>query len=298
MRCIVCQKAIAHVVWKENGYEGLSCECGTVCTSPIQRTGTIDPTEDGHSDIFYSAYAPQKARWINKIKPGGRLLEVGCGEGHFLVAAKSVGYEVAGIEAHRERAERTAKRIRGEVRCGLLETLDRGSDRFDIVYHCDLLSHFADPIKSLRTMQQYLSPDGILAFEAGTLGGINPFWYRLIGGLGFPQHRWLYSERSLRKMLETAGLRIIKMRHFGLAPTVALHYLHFAAGKLFRKMYPQVFGTKHRADASSVSSHTSSAQDWSDSVEQFFRYRIGSLAPRIGPATWLIAAAPGRGRLS
>ena len=259
-------------------------------------TGTIDPTKDGHSDLFYSAYARLKARWIKKIKPGGRLLEVGCGEGHFLTAAKSVGYEVAGIEAHPERAERSAKRIRGEVRCGLLETLDRRNGRFDVVYHCDLLSHFADPVKSLRTMQQYLSPDGILAFEAGTLGGINPFWYRLIGGLGFPQHRWLYSEVSLRKMLETAGLRIIKMRHFGLAPAVALHYSHFAAGQLFRKINPRVFQTTHRASRAAVPSRTSLAPEWSDSVDQFFRYRIGSLVPRIGPATWLIAAAPSRER--
>jgi hypothetical protein len=59
-----------------------------------------------------------------------------------------------------------------------------------------------------------------------------------------------------------------------------------------------VFRTTHRAGRAAVPSRTSSAQEWSDSVDQFFRYRIGSLAPRIGPATWLIAAAPGRERPS
>src|SRR5262252_2924765 len=120
MRCIVCQKPIARVVWKENGYEGVSCECGTVCTSPVPAPGIVDPSRDGHSDIFYSAYSLFKARWIQKIKPVGRLMEVGCGEGYFLDAAKSIGYEVTGIEAHPERAARTAQRVRAKVFCGLL----------------------------------------------------------------------------------------------------------------------------------------------------------------------------------
>src|SRR5689334_13109464 len=120
MRCIVCQKAIGQVVWKENGYEGLSCECGTVCTSPVPASGTIDPTKDGHSDVVYSAYSRLKATLIQKINPAGRLLEVGCGEGHFLTAAKSVGYEVAGIEAHPQRAKHSAERVGVEVRCGML----------------------------------------------------------------------------------------------------------------------------------------------------------------------------------
>jgi SAM-dependent methyltransferase len=268
-----------------------------VCTSPVPAPGIVDPSRDGHSDIFYSAYSLFKARWIQKIKPVGRLMEVGCGEGYFLDAAKSIGYEVTGIEAHPERAARTAQRVRAKVFCGLLESTDTGNSRFDVVYHCDLLSHFPDPASSLRKMGRFLAPNGILAFEAGTLGGIHPFWYRLIGGLGFPQHRWLYSEGSLRKLLEMAGLTVIKMHRFGLAPAVALHYSHSAAGKAFRRICPQTFRHSRRGEVSTPNRRGQKG-DWSESVEQFFRYRVGRFAPQIGPATWLIAAQPNRESLS
>src|SRR5437899_1635206 len=221
MRCIVCASQSERVVWRENGYEGRACRCGTVYTWPPPPAGTIDPTHDGHSDVFYATYASLKARWVQRIYPCGRLVEIGCGEGHFLAAAKSLGYEVCGVEPDSGRARRVRSRLGIEVHCSTLEDLQWDGLGFDIVYHCDLLSHFADPVQALRTMSGLVSPNGLLVFEAGTLAGIRQFWYDWIGSLGFPDHRWLYSEDSLFKLLHKAGLRVVKRQHFGLAPAVA-----------------------------------------------------------------------------
>src|SRR5262245_30983099 len=180
MRCVVCDGVSARVVWRENGYEGRACACGTVYTTPPSREA-IDPTVDGHPDSYYAAPARRRVSWIQRYCPGGRLLEIGCGEGHFLAAAQTAGYEVAGIEPEPGRAQRAAARLGAPVHCALLESRPPDLGQFDIVYHCDLLSHFADPIASLRTMTGFLAPDGVLAFEVGLLGGIAPWWYGLIG---------------------------------------------------------------------------------------------------------------------
>jgi SAM-dependent methyltransferase len=278
------------VVWEENGYEGHLCSCGTVYTSPKALPGAIDPCRDTHSDTFYSTYASEKARWVQHLRSSGRLLEIGCGEGHFLQAAKLLGYTVAGVEPDPKRARRVRERLGIEVRCSLLEAIEWAEASFDVVYHCDLLSHFEEPLPALRKMSSLLAPGGILVCEAGTLGDIHPFWYRWIGQIGFPQHRWLYCERSLRRLFVSAELQIIEMRHFGLAPAVVLHRASVAAAR--------IIGSLRRRSASDKESVVGSALQqrsidlFYDRLDQFFRYRIGAVAPRFGPATWWIAARP------
>src|SRR5262247_1274707 len=121
MPCIVCNDASESVVWKENGYEGRLCRCGTVYTFPEPKPGIIDPYGDSHSEIFYAQYALAKARWLQRMQPSGRLLEIGCGEGHFLNAARSLGYSVVGVEPDPERARRVRERLGIEVHCSSLE---------------------------------------------------------------------------------------------------------------------------------------------------------------------------------
>jgi SAM-dependent methyltransferase len=294
MACTVCHRESPLVVWEENGYEGRQCECGTVYTSPEPPPGSIEPRRDSHPDAFYSRYAMAKARWVHRIQPPGRLLEIGCGEGHFLRAARSLGYRVAGVEPDPDRARRVRDRLGIEVRCSFLEELEWQDASFDVVYHCDLLSHFADPLHALHKMSGLLAPGGILAFEAGTLGGIHPFWYRWVGQLGMPQHRWLYSEKSLRRLVANAGLQILKMQHFGLAPAVALHQAHVSAARLIGSVRRRFSGRERNFGSSELfpRSEIARADAVYDIFEQFFRYGIGSIAPRVGPATWFIAAQP------
>ncbi|MBI4475499.1 MAG: methyltransferase domain-containing protein [Acidobacteria bacterium] len=97
---------------------------------------------------------------------------------------------------------------------------------------------FPDPIAALQKMASLLSPSGVLAFEVGTLGGIRSFWYHWIGCLGYPDHRWFYSEQSLRTLLAMAGFQIESIRHFGLAPAVALYRSRVIAGRVFRAVRP------------------------------------------------------------
>src|SRR2546425_10103025 len=138
MRCVVCEGVSTRVVWRENGYEGRACPCGTVYTTPAPPPGAVDPTIDGHPDSYYVAPARRRLRWVQQYRRGGRLLEIGCGEGHFLAAAQAAGCDVAGVEPDPGRARRAAIPLGAPVECALLESCDPGDGRFDIVYHCDL----------------------------------------------------------------------------------------------------------------------------------------------------------------
>lgn len=288
--CILCGHASDCVVWREMPYEARRCSCGLVYADPMPPTDAIDMTVDHHPDSYYASHAPFRAAWMAQHCPPGRLLEVGCGNGFFLTSARDQGYAVVGLEPHPSRARHVMTSLGIEVEpCDLdHHTLPRNS--FDVVYHCDLLSHFADPVKALQTMSDLLRPGGALCFEVGILGGISPLWYRLIGQIGLGTHVWLYSEKALYLLLAQAGLQLEYVKRFGLAPEVLLSrcarivkyvaVLTLTAARPLR-LLPSPAWARQRYDR------------WEDDLrERILRYRLGGIAPRLGPQTLFVVARP------
>ena len=82
------------------------------------------------------------------------------------------------------------------------------------------------------------------------------------------------------------------MQHFGLAPAVVLHRLFVMASGLVRRIHrTSVSQERQAAGGTPVNRDVQGTADAIyDVVDQFLRYRIGAMAPRLGPATWWIAA--------
>jgi len=192
-----------------------------VYTHPLPES-FVDPLDDHHQDEFYEAPSKIKADWLAAHCPSGRLVEVGCGKGYFLSEAHKRGYEVTGMEPNPERAEYVQNSLGIKVDEAFLHEHNLSKEHFDVVYHCDLLSHFADPRAALRQMTDLLRPGGVLCFEVGTLGGIAPAWYPWVGGVGLNHHIWLYSKNALEELFDQAGLEIVAQRRYGLAFQVVI----------------------------------------------------------------------------
>jgi SAM-dependent methyltransferase len=286
-RCTVCKSTSAVVVIRENGYEGRACACGTIYVTPEPRPDEIDRTFDGHPDAFYDLPAALKARWIRRRTSGDELLEIGCGKGSFLKAARAAGFHVEGIEAEPRRAAATARNHNAVVHAAFFEdfTPER---RVDVVYHCDMLAHFDRPAEALRRMTTFLKPGGVLAFEVGLVGELPPFWYSWIGDVGYPQHRWLYSQRSLRRLLREAGLQIEHIKTFDLSACVAAHHALRTTVRLVRMLVPRKRTTPRAAGNKEHSDGGGAVLR----LRNILRYRVGAWLPRIGPATALVIARP------
>ena len=94
-----------------------------------------------------SPYAVDFLKELSRAIPGGRLLDIGCGEGRHAIAAAALGLEVTGIDYEPlalERARRLAKAagVRGVTfrRASVFE-LPFGDDSFDIVLDYGCLHH-------------------------------------------------------------------------------------------------------------------------------------------------------------
>lgn len=284
--CPLCKGPAGEVTWNEGGYRLRSCTCGLGYLDPPPAT-PADPTIDHHTEGYYRYPARTRARFARRVSPGNRLLEVGCGDGSFLLAARDVGFRPTGLEAHPDRAARTAATTGLPVVSALIEERPQFDQPFDVVFHVDLLSHFDDPAESLRSMAGELAPGGALVFEVGVFGGLAPAWYRWVGGVGLPWHRWLYSEAAVTALVASAGLEVVETRRFALLPATLLMRL--------RRLATTIAGVRNDASASADRSGPSSRlRKMSDWTEYVLRYRVGRIVPRVGPMTMLVAARPVR----
>jgi len=279
-KCFLCDEVSDRVIWTENGLEALVCGCGMVYTDQ-SRSLPENLFEEFHPDHFYSLAAPFKASWVARHCHRGRLVEVGCGAGFFLEAIRSYGYEVTGMDPNRSYDQRLQELgIPTVHQCIENNSLPKHS--FDVVYHCDLLVHFPDPIQSLSAMKELLRPGGVLCFEIGLLGGISPSWYRLVGSLGLGQHLWLYSDEAFKNLMERARLNILDIQYFGLAPEVLGGKALGILNKRLLSPVLQAVSTGGRERAMRIK----------NSCTNFLRYRVGSLLPHLGPQTLMVVAGP------
>ena len=90
----------------------------------------------------------------------GHLLEIGCGDGNFLVEAEVAGFEVTGVEHSPAACANARRRIRGAIHCGEIENQSLEEEQFDLCILADVIEHVRDPIRFLKTVHKLLKPGG------------------------------------------------------------------------------------------------------------------------------------------
>jgi SAM-dependent methyltransferase len=113
-------------------------------------------------------YLQQLARYRG---PGnGRLLEIGCGQGDFLLEAQREGYDVAGVEISPSAAALANERLGAtRVTQGILEDVMLEDRSFDICVLSDVIEHTRDPMRFLTIIRRLLKPSGTLFIATPSL---------------------------------------------------------------------------------------------------------------------------------
>lgn len=283
-RCLLCGADSGRVVWRAPDHTALLCGCGVAFMDPLPERAAIDPTRENHGQGYYAYSAATRLRWVRRFRRAGRLLEVGCGEGHFLAAARRAGFEVEGVDPNPECVRLAAERHGLHVEQACIEDSALPEGRYDVVFHVDLLSHFHDPLRALDAMSRRLRPGGLLCLEVGVLAGFSPAWYRWTGMPEYPDHLWLFSRPAVHALLEKAGFEVVATRRYGLLAGVAI----LAARRLVRPL----LGSWERSARAETAPGTrpSRLRAAYDRFQHLCRYTLGRWMPDAGPQTLFVTA--------
>ena len=221
--CALCADARTRALFHVDGALIVACRgCGLVRqdSRPLAEAALYDSdyyaTDDpkgGYANYFLDAEVNRRtfAARIRAIERRygrrGRLLDVGCALGDFLIEAKAAGWDVEGVEISPFAAQQARQRDL-RVTVGRLEALDLAPSSFDVVTLYDTIEHVTDPVAMLAAARRLLVPGGLLHLVTPNVGGLQA---RLLGRLWYHykpgEHLFYFAPPTLRLSIERAGLR-------------------------------------------------------------------------------------------
>ncbi len=192
--CGVCELQFWHpaampdAAWYETAYQG--------------RDQAAIPLEPGHLFFLSDAKAPKH----------GRLLDIGCGVGNFLAAARDAGFDVTGIEFN-QNAVQFAQQHYGLRSVFPLRPEDfratHPAEQFDVVTFFEVLEHQQDPQRFLDLARDCLTGRGFVALSVPN----RDRWQKGADTLDYPpNHLTRWSPRALRNFLERNGFEVLSLR--------------------------------------------------------------------------------------
>lgn len=154
----------------------------------------------------------------------GHLLDVGCGIGVFVALAEADGWKARGIDVSEFASRHAREQLGLDVAQGTLETVSLAEESFDVVTMWDVLEHMPDPAKELQAARRILKRDGYLLLNTPNEAGLQKIVANLVyrssfGHIRYPleklyhiYHLYYFTPDTLRKLLEHAGFRILRLQ--------------------------------------------------------------------------------------
>jgi SAM-dependent methyltransferase len=144
-------------------------------------------------------------RHLDQPQPGARLLDVGCGNGSFLLEMRSAGWQVHGVEPDAAAAG-VALEAGLQITVGQLSEGTFPPEHFDVVTLNHVIEHVHDPVATLRTCRSVLKPSGRCWVATPNLSAEGHRRYgRDWRGLEPPRHLVIFTPSSLAFAFERAG---------------------------------------------------------------------------------------------
>src|SRR5215208_4013361 len=228
--CAACGSSDAQPLGVKNELEIVSClRCSTVYTpySPWYS-----------SEYYYDSYYPEASlsppafiqTRLEEItaefapyRETNRLLDLGCGAGNLLLAARKNGWEAQGLDV----SPGSVKHVRElgfEVFQGELQRAQFPAQHFDVITAAEIIEHLSEPRLLLEEVARVLRPGGLFWSTTPNARGVSA---RVLGlkwrCIWPPEHLQLFSAGGLKLLMREAGFREIRVRTTGGNPIEIFH---------------------------------------------------------------------------
>ena len=155
-----------------------------------------------------------RIKFFRSLKKEGRILDVGCGRGYFLMACRERGYEVQGFDVSEDGATYVRQTLGIPVQTGNLEGAFEDSS-FDVITMWHSLEHTSEPAKYLALVARWLRPDGIVVIDVPNYTGTDA---RMKADTwedwDLPYHLLHFTPKSLDMLLERHGFVVVRRKSY------------------------------------------------------------------------------------
>ena len=231
-RCQMCgSKQVALFVTDYKGIRIFRCaECGIQFMNP-QYT-------DAHLTEYYSHFTFEEPEWdepllychdfylslVERYQPQrGRILDVGTGKGHLLMAAQRRGWNPTGYDVDCESEQPISEKIGMEILCGDFFRLELKPESFDTVYMHQVIEHIKSPVPYFEKVHSILKQNGVLFIAQPNIhsgSALFKFFMERIGVrkkniaayYGTEGHLWYYTVLSMKNTLRRFGFEPLYIR--------------------------------------------------------------------------------------
>jgi SAM-dependent methyltransferase len=189
----------------------------------------------------YQRYLRQMLPVLKDQRRPWSYLDVGCGNGFMLAAAREVGFDhVWGVEPSRHAIAQAEPGTRPHLIQGMFSRELISGKRFDAISVFQTLDHIPDPVAFVNDCSACLKPGGAVLFINHNIES----WTARILGERCPmidiEHTYLHTPSTMRQLFDRAGFADISV--FGVRNDYPLHYwAHLLPGPKWLKSVVQAF---------------------------------------------------------
>lgn len=229
MSCTLCDTdlttpyVVARDMYTGEAYHLVRCaQCGLIRTDqpPCVPTlyvygGTADAgARFGPAQRLLQMFRHSRVRRFTRRRPG-RALDVGCGDGSFLMGLAQQGWDVYGTELSPSIAATAKQRFGDRIHIGELEKTPHSEASFDLITFWHVLEHLGDPRKALAEARRLLRPDGTVLVAVPNIQSLQAYLFKQDWlHLDVPRHRWHFDPRTLANLAERCNFKVEQVRHF------------------------------------------------------------------------------------
>jgi O-antigen chain-terminating methyltransferase len=147
----------------------------------------------------------QQEKFADRFRPGGKILDLGCGRGEFLEVLKSRGFQGAGVDGNGQMVDICREKGLDVRKADLLEALAAEPDgSLDGVFSSQVIEHLPPAYlkRMIEVARTKLAPEGVLLLET-----VNPTSVFALVQIYFLDmtHRQPVHPQALKFLLESSG---------------------------------------------------------------------------------------------
>jgi SAM-dependent methyltransferase len=139
----------------------------------------------------------------------GSLLEIGCGNGFFLMWAREQGYrDVRGVEPSRSAIDLAPAEIRSRIVCAMMRPGLFPNETFDAICLLQVLDHIFDPAALVQTCFDILKPGGFVLCLNHNVDALSARLMKERSPIVDIEHTYLYSPDTITRLFSGFGFQV------------------------------------------------------------------------------------------